>query len=310
MRAFALACLLSLAACGGRSELGVPLPGDAGPDPSSCGAPWVIFTHVSDGTSQIFARRADGTDGHALALAGAQPTYPSVSPDGTTLLYAHDATQHLSLHRFADHTEQVLPTQGQVGRGSVSPDGSQVVYGDGNNLHLVGVSGSPAEHVLVSAALTPGNAAGFPSFTGDGQTVIYAAGGVVQSIGADGTGAKTLLTTDTSSVEFPNPTLSPDAASVAVIASCDGPSIALRTYPLASLPTPCSSGAVVTAVTDVLSYYDPAWGPTGLIAYATGQGMLIVSASGGTPTNLTADLVGPTAGVLTPTWAPSCASLP
>jgi Tol biopolymer transport system component len=307
-----LAFLLALSACGGRSELGATTSTSAGTgtQPPSCGAPWVLFTLFSNGGSQIYARRADGSESHPLALPEKDPIYPSVSPDGTMLLYAHDATTGLTIYRFADASYHKLATQGEVGRGSVSPDGSLVVYGNGSSIRLVGVDGSPSDHELVSGAVAPGGSAGFPSFTGDSQSVIYAALGVVASIGVDGSGSATLLNADTQNIAFPNPTLSPDASSLAAIVACDGASVALRTYPLSALPEPCSAGAVVTTIDQTLSYYSPSWGPTGLIAYSLGAGMFVVDAAGGTPTNLTADLGGPTIGVDAPTWAPSCAALP
>jgi Tol biopolymer transport system component len=316
MRMRALSLLLStlpLAACGARSSLDLSGPFPAG-DAADCGAPWVLFTWLTvegdQGSEQIYARRADGSGGHVLTLPQPQTTYPSTTPDGTALLYADEGLSQLFLRRFADGTTRQLDTMGKVGFGSIAPNGQTVVYGDGNDLWVAGVDGPPAQHLLVPADSTPTGAAGYPVFLPDSQTVVFAVGGLVQSIKIDGTGLSTLLT-DSDPIRFPNPALSPDGQQLAAMVSCDsGSTYDLRVYPLASLPAPCTAGVVVTSVPVAPPYYDLAWSPTGLIAYSGGHDVFLVSAAGGAPENLTADLTGPMATASEPTWAPGCTALP
>ncbi len=259
--------------------------------------------------SEIHARRADGSDARVLALPQAQASYPSITPDGTGLLYAGPSLQSLFLYDLAGGAEQQLDTTGQVGFGTVSPDGATVVYGDGNNLWVVGVGGALVQQLLVPSGSTPTGAAGYPAFERDSKTVVFAEGGALQSIATDGSGRATLLTEEDSDT-FPNPALSPDGLTVAAVVSCDLSTYELRTYPLASLPAACASGAVVTTVPGSPPYYDLAWGPGGLIAYSGGNDVFLVSAAGGAPQDLTADLTGPDASASEPTWAPACAVLP
>lgn len=313
LRALVLFSATLTAACGARSDLSSSHPPA---DAASCGAPWVVFSVISStpgGTSsiRIFARRADGTGGHFLALPQPQVTYPSATPDGAALLYAGPALAHLFLYNFADGTNRQLDTMGQVGFGSVSPDGQTVVYGDGNNLWIAGVNGPPQQHILVPGNVTPTGAAGYPAFRQDSRTVVFAEGGLVESIQVDGSGLSTLLG-DSSPGTFPNPALSPDGQQLAAVLSCDGATYDLRVYPLASLPASCTAGAVVTSVSGTPPYYDLAWGPTGLIAFSGGDNVFLVSATAGAgaPTNLTADLTGPMASASEPTWVPACAALP
>jgi hypothetical protein len=84
------------------------------------------------------------------------------------------------------------------------------------------------------------------------------------------------------------------------------PPTELRVYPLGSGASACASGRIVATFHES-SYSQTSWGPTGLIAYSHGGDIFLVSASGGTPTNLTADLTGPNTHTQYPTWAPSCA---
>jgi hypothetical protein len=299
-----------VAACGARSELSVGTGSSTG-EARDCGAPWVVFTLIqdADSTSHLYARRADGSDGHLVTLSQDEASYPSTTPDGTALLYAGPELQHLYLHHFADGTDTVLDTLSQVGFGSLSPDGTLVAFGDGNDLWIVGLSGSPAQQLLISGQATPTGAAGYPVFTADSQTVIFAVGGLVQSIHPDGSALTTLIS-DSSIDTFPNPALSPDAQQLVAVVSCDGTAFEMRTWPVSSLPAPCTTGTVVTTVPGGTPYYDQAWGPTGLIAYSGGHDVFLVSATGGTPTNLTADITGTTASASEPTWVPACVALP
>jgi hypothetical protein len=293
-------------------------PADAGPAPDafSCPSPWIVLARGTPGpggalTFGLYALRADGTAGHAVALDGAA-MYPSTSPDGAYLLYADATVKKLSLLRFADRSVQTLPTTGTVGHGSLSPDGKLVVYGDGQDIFTVGVGGGPGQRALVPGTVAPGGTAGYPVFTRDSQTVVYAAGAVLQSIPAGGGAARTLFTIDdaTNGPEFPNPALSPDLSQVAAIASCGGETAALRVYALASLPAACASGRVVATVTQRASYFDPAWGPTGLIAYSVGRDVVFVSQNGGAVTNLTAPLTQGVGLAINPTWVSGCVDLP
>ncbi len=301
-----------LSGCGARSGLD-PSGSGAGGHPADCGAPWVLFTFVSESgttaTTQVYGRRADGSGGHVLALPQAEASYPSTTPDGTALLYAGPSLQNLFLYAFAGGTSQALATTGKVGYGAISPDGQTVVYGDGSDLWVAGVAGPPAQRLLVPAASTPTGAAGYPAFEPDSQTVVFAVGGLVQSIGIGGEGLATLLTDD-AAYTFPNPALSPDGEQLAAVVSCDGSTFELRVYPLASLPAACTDGAVVTSVSGAPPYYDLAWGADGLIAYSGGDDVFLVEAAGGTPRNLTADLTSTLATASEPTWAPGCAAVP
>jgi Tol biopolymer transport system component len=294
-------------ACGGRSDLATSLsPGQE----RDCGAPWLLFTWIpvsapDTSGSRIYAERADGTEGHVLALPHPDAAYPSATPDGTGLLYADASLDQLYLYDFAGKTERQLATMGVVGFGSVSPDGQTVVYGDGNDLFVVGVDGPPDDVTLVPGYDLPTGAAGYPVFLPDSQTVVFGAGGEVESIRIDGSGMTTLLS-DEAIETFPNPALSPDREELAAVVSCDGVTYEVRTYPLASLPAPCETGKVATEVSGSPVYYDLAWGPTGLIAYSGGVEVFVVSASGGAP----ADFSGVMTEADEPTWVSGCVALP
>jgi hypothetical protein len=96
----------------------------------------------------------------------------------------------------------------------------------------------------------------------------------------------------------------------------------MRVYSVASLPSKCASGRAIA--TNFQSGPGPwgnpvAWGPDGLIAYQSFPDIMVVTAAGGAPWNLTQDLTAwggaPKSGTievlgsLTPTFAPACTKL-
>jgi hypothetical protein len=318
--------------------VGTTLPADAatGPD-GSCGAPWVIFAlSLSSASSELVARRADGSETQVLALPDMSPVYPFVSPDGTLLLYTtRYNSPYIGVYRFADRSVSHAATHpppmgvGPIAGLSTSPDNALIAYNYGGTvLQLLGSDGSPADHVIVQEPQpSPGifTLIGRPIFTSDSKILFasadVSASAVLQSVNVDGSNVVTLLMSMAMGSSNLQPTvpvlgLAPDSMHIAVPISCDGVSIDLRVYALASLPADCDSGSVVTSVIVSVGrgLTDPAWGPSGLIAYeAYDNGpsdILIVDATGGTPVDLTADL---TAGYVqgfpvatSPTWAPGC----
>jgi len=333
-----LVFVVATVGCGGRSPLviasteaaGSPEPTpDAGPPlqdsgraPSDSGdasvtacrgAPWVIFSLSTSGPDQgplshrLYARHPDGSGGHLLDFPHEYVVYPSVSPDGASIVYTDSSLAALYLYRFGTAADVTLATMGMTGFGSLSPDGTTVVYGDGIDLWRVPANGSGSAMLFVDGSGLPGGAAGYPVFTQDSGTVIFGVLGAVAAIDV-ASGTMRTLVAGASDEGFGNPALSPDYESLAVILSCDGTDYALRTYPYAALPAVCESGVLVTNVAIAASENDPAWGPTGLIAYSDGLDIILVSTAG-TTTNLTADLTGMTHTATEPTWASACTKL-
>ncbi len=289
--------------------------------------PWLLFD-LSTGTAQgsgIYAMRQDGTEGHLLDLPHGPGLFPSISHDGGKLLYATylspdaevDGGDDSALYMFdlASHTATLVVTTMQLTYSSLSPDGQTIAYVTGYSLHDIAPDGTNDRALLVG----PNNGTGYghPTFAADPRTVLYGTGGTIGAIGVDGSGNQTLLTTIPDSFEYPNPAMSPDDAQLVMGGNCspDSPD-ALRVYPFASLPgASCESGQILAMVTDGFSpnsANNPSWGPSGLIAYASGPDVWVIPATGGMPTNMTAGLTGDggTVSASDPVWAPACATLP
>jgi Tol biopolymer transport system component len=337
--------LALLAGCGSRTELptgsgvvrgdaGAPVDADAtihcgAPlPPVDCrAAPWVLFD-FSDGATElstIYALRSDGTGGHAVTLPHGPGYYPSVSPDGTKLLYVTafpetsdggDDTS-LYLYDFATGCESLVVTANGLAYSALSPDGTTIAYSADYGLYAIGADGSNDRPLVVGSDTAGGY--GHPAFTADSQTVVYGGLGFIGSIGTNGSDNQMLLVGVLESFLYPNMAFSPDYSEIVtgIFCSQDSP-FDLLVFPWASLgSTPCASGRVLVAdVVESSSFNmgasDPSWGPTGLIAYGAGSDVYLVPAGGGAPTNLTTGLTGD-AGTSTasdPVWAPPCAPVP
>jgi len=230
--------------------------------------------------------------------------YPSASPDGRFLLYT--TLSSLYLYRFGATSDLLVTRMGAPGFASLSPDGTRVVFSDGDELWLTSAMGGEVPTVLVDGS---GGPAGYPVFTADSQSVLFGSQATIQSIGVDGAELQTLLV-DPNGNGFPTPALSPGYQSVATVVACAVDStFTLRTYALKSFPTTCETGKIVTPVPQTVVAKGLAWGPTGILAYSDGEDVYVVSAEGGTPTKLTGDLTGGHDFATTPTWAPACTTL-
>jgi Tol biopolymer transport system component len=270
--------------------------------------------------------RADGSSGHMVTLPHGPAFFPRVSPDGSKLLYATalplDAQvdggvdSALYMYDFATGDATLVTTTEGLTYSALSPDGKTVAYVSSYSLLDIPVGGTQGR-VLLAGPNDDGTGYGHPTFAADPSTIVYATGGVVGAIGIDGTNNETLLDAIPGSFQYPNPAFSPDYSQIAVGAICDmtAPD-ALLLFTYASLPgAPCESGTVLTDVTEGASpngANDPSWGVNGLIAYASGQDVYVISPSGGQPLNMTAVLTGDggTVAASDPVWAPACASVP
>ena len=317
--------IVALAACGARTAL-LDTSAPGGPN-TPCDEPlWLLFdvvTQTNDPPGAIYAMRADGSALHVVSLPHGPALYPSVSPDGSELLYATflepvddgGVDSALYLYDFATGTASLVVTTAQLTYSALSPDGRTVAYTTGYDLHDVAPDGTNDRTLLTG----PSNGTGFghPAFTADSRTILYGTGGVVGLIGVDGTGNETLVGADPGALYYPNAAFSPDYSQLVLGGFCDDTSPdALVVLSYASLPQPtCQGGRVLTEV-DLSAGYsmanDPSWGSNDVIAYGSGSDVYFIAAGGGQPTNMTSGLTGDSGvtAAADPVWAPGCAAVP
>lgn len=278
-------------------------------------APWVVFGLVRSDTLpaaaaySLYAVHPDGSGSHTLALPHPSARSPSVSRDGTSIVTMSPTRRSLYVYRFGAASDVTLATDGAVGQGSFSPDGTRVAYDDGTSLFTVAADGTGAPlYVPVDSTVMLSPAGAYAAFTADSSSLLLGSYSTLWSVAIHGPGMKAVVT-NTGPSAAANPALSPDARSLATIVSPDGITFTLRTYAFAERAEETADmGAIVTRVPEGAAGGVAAWGPTGLIAYSDGTDIFLVSANGGTPMNLTAD--NDAAELATePTWAPGCTEL-
>ena len=294
-----------------------PDASDAHASDGGCGATWLLFALTTIGSEggvtgrSIYARRVDGTGGHVVALPYPLPISPSVSADGSALVYSVETYGHIYIHDFTRETDTDLPVGGTTLDPVVSPDGAHVAYDDGYNVWLAPSDNSATPTLLAGAHDSPAGERTLPAFTADSQRVVFAAPGTVDSVALDGSGRTTLVGPTGGEGDVIG-AFSPDFQGLAVSLACDGADYALRTFPVASLPAPCDAGSVIVAVTPwIASYSRPAWGPDGLFAFADEEGnLMLVTGEGSSITNFGGDLTGGQIGsAASPAFAPACTPL-
>ncbi len=323
--------------CGDRTGLETvageaPAPDGASPDGASpdsgCTKPlWLLF-NLRDETGAspwygVYAMRADGTGGWRLSLPHGPAVNASVSPDGTTMLYATyepaavdgGTNSTLYAYDFASRSDRAVVSTVGLTYSAISPDGQTVSYVSLYSLRAVDADGTH-DRLLIAGPNGGGTGYGHPVFESDSRTVVYATGGEIGSIGADGTGNTVLLQAIEGSFQYPNPAFSPDFTRIVVGLSCSRTSQdVLAVYPFASLPgAACDSGQVLTDVSwgeSPNGANDPSWGKNGLIAYASGKDVFVIDPAGGAPRNMTETVTGDGGGgnvaASDPVWAPGCA---
>ncbi|HSQ68200.1 MAG TPA: hypothetical protein VLM85_33550 [Polyangiaceae bacterium] len=301
-------------ACGARSDLGGGSGGSADASTPCATQPWILFDYAdgSTGTSNIYAMHADGSALHPVDLGGNRGSWPSISPDGTKLLYVEIANdgETIVLRDLATHAEHTVADGSYPTKAAISPSNALIAYGDQQDLRIVSADGT-GDHVLAHGDVS--GWCGYPAFSTDSSTVYFAAGSKLESIHADGS-ATQALTQDQPTSNYGalgwGGSLSPDGARLAAPFVCGV--LQLRVLPVASLPgDPCAAGTKLAemAAGFAATWAAPSWGPGDVIAYHDGKDVLLVGASGGASTNITSKFTNTKGWAGNPVWAPGCAGL-
>jgi hypothetical protein len=315
MRA-AVAALIFVMGCGARTGLDAP---DAAPGETPT-QPWLMFDLFDgEGGIRLYVIHADGSDGHAIDLAGHHPMYPTFSPDARSMLYVEydpspSERASLVVMDLASGATRTVARGMGLSAASVSRDGLHIAYTSNLDVRVVDWNGAN-DRLLVQGPFDAGCCSwgyGHPGFVGSSHTILFATAGIVGAIDIDGSHRRQILTEDFTRIVFPNVAISPDATQFAAGAACGG-ELALRIYDLEAPSLQCDSGAMVAPVVESIvgnESNNPAWGPNGMLAFQQDRNVYVVPASGGVPLNLTRDLAHDPASAAYPVWVPLHARLP
>ncbi|MET1232254.1 MAG: hypothetical protein ABWY52_05345, partial [Candidatus Limnocylindrales bacterium] len=149
---------------------------------------WIAFRR-GGGIWAVDPTRPGDPDGQ-VQLSSKDGTPKAWSPDGSKLLFLRNLSDVFVLN--ADGTETRLAQAGDRSEADFTPDGSQVVYGDGDNIYVIDAEGGTPELLL----------AGDPplwTFSPDGTQIAYIdwghgdGGHSVRVMNSDGTGVRVVV---------------------------------------------------------------------------------------------------------------------
>jgi len=169
----------------------------------------IYYSDVTTGDGDIYSVDSDGTGATQLTATADDDTYPTVSPDGSKVLFHRDDGSGLRLFTMnADGTGVTqIATDSSGNAAGFSPDGTRIVYkSTATSLTVINADGTGA---------TPLGVLSFaygPVWSPDGTKIAYNFFNNIYTINPDGTGATQI--TSTSGTSSTDPSWSPDGTRI------------------------------------------------------------------------------------------------
>ena len=224
---------------------------------------------IGSGESEIWSINPDGTGQTNLTNTGVMEQIPSVSPDGSKVvyrLYADEGPTGL-FKMDPDGSDKVQLTFGTGAMdASWSPDGTKIAYGDiwDGNIYVMDADGSNVRKVTNFSGV--GNYGAMPQWTPDGESLTYIRGSAqapyipgcgrtagIEAVDLDGTNTRMLVDAQGSGI-VTNEAFSPGGKMLYVksaVSNCD----------VRHLYTANADGSGETAIAAVDGHSD--WSPDG-----------------------------------------------
>lgn len=142
----------------------------------------IAFVSDRDGNFEIYVMNPDGTDQTRLTFTPENESYPTWSPDGSTLAFLRQATQGLTINLMDENGGNIRTIPNVFcDPGSVdwSPDGQKLVFVSSSEIHTIRTDGSN-ERILTGHSTFDRN----PSWSPNGSTIIFSRSGSL--VGSNG----------------------------------------------------------------------------------------------------------------------------
>ncbi len=155
----------------------VTIPTEIATEEAGTGAPLTFVYYTNrDGTDDVILHAVDGTE-YPLAATGASEREPTCSPDGSTVVYASDATGNYQLYALragSDTPMQLTASEGINFAPSFSPDGSTIAFVSTRNegtptIWLVNADGTNPRQLTTGLGRDTS-----PAWGPDGQQLLFA----------------------------------------------------------------------------------------------------------------------------------------
>jgi Tol biopolymer transport system component len=212
---------------------------------------WIAFD--SDGGASnrdIYVIRADGTGRRRLTRDASTDVQPAFAPDGTKLAFASDRSggvmQIFLMDLATGATTQVTAQDEGAHDPAFTKDGTGIGFRTGAFVLVANLDGSDPHEITDGHTCCMGETFGAPVFASDGQSTIYDDYNAIYS--TDGMILRTIVEPTTG--EQSHPTLSLDASTIALQATCYGDNAArsIWTVPATKITgLSCSSGQRLSA---------------------------------------------------------------
>jgi len=226
----------------------------------------------------VFLMDDDGTDIIPItSTSSVYNLYPSISPDGSSIVYSSDSSGNTELYIYdvaTSTTTQLTSTSLSENRPDWSPDGTQIVYEASGDIYVITVSSGVAQN------LGPSQFASSPKWSPDGTKIIFTA-----DLVPDTTILFELHTMNTSGGSITTLTSggagSPDW-------SPDGNEIVYVNTATPGLAVISDTGTFLRQLTTTGGDSSPSWSPDGsLIVFRRSSDLQVISSTGGSVTNIT-----------------------
>lgn len=225
----------------------------------------IVYQHIVDQKYEIFSMNADGTGKQKLTDNSTQNWFPSISPDGTQIVFTRNGIWLMDIDG-SNAVALTNPSDYEDRSPHWSSDGSRIVFvsdredPDRNrDLYVMNSDGSDQTRLTTDAADDEN-----PDWSPDGNQIVFESdrdgngSNELYLINADGTGLTQLLDdTDENGINLSDPAWSPD-----------GSKIAYQGYITNGAPKIFivnSDGSDVQMVpTETFSAFQPDWSPDGV----------------------------------------------
>lgn len=194
----------------------------------------IVFSSYQDGdTSEIYIMDTNGSNPTRLTNNTGNDSRPSISPDGSKIVFDHDKGRYYEGHLIVNREIYLMNIDGsglvsltdddyEDYNPSFSPDGAKIVFdsnrGGGQEIYKMNIDGSNITRLTTTSATNE-----YPSYSPDGSKIVFTSNndGDFDIYVMDEDGSNVTNLTNNTSNDF-TPSYSPDGSKIVFTSNRDG----------------------------------------------------------------------------------------